>query len=207
MPDNSRATRLVQRRYDRFASQFDSRMGMMERFARKWRQLQWSMAEGSRMLEVGVGTGLNFAFYPPQTRVVAVDLSPKMLQQAHERAVKDNVNVDQALMDAQKLAFPDDTFDSVLATYVFCSVPDPIAGLRELRRVCKPGGKVVLMEHVRSKNPVMGFFMDLWNPLLVRIGGENINRRTVENVAKSGLVVERATSLWSSIFYLIEARK
>jgi len=90
-------------------------------------------------------------------------------------------------MDAQNLQFPEGSFDTVVATCVFCSVPDPIKGLEEIKRVCKPGGKVILLEHVRSDNPILGKIMDLLDPLTVRMIGPHINRRTVENIIKAGL--------------------
>jgi len=93
-----------------------------------------------------------------------------------------------------------------VASFVFCSVPDPIRGLREVGRVCKPGGSVHLLEHVISARPVLARLMNLANPL-ARLIGDNINRRTVDNVARSGLKVDRVTDLAADIFKLIEARK
>jgi len=110
-------------------------------------------------------------------------------------------------MDVQALEFEDNSFDTVVASFVFCSVPDPIRGLTEIKRVCKPKGKVVLLEHVLSSKSVPAWFMNLVNPLAVRIMGANINRRTVENVIKSGLVIEQVSDLGWGIFKLIEARK
>jgi phosphatidylethanolamine/phosphatidyl-N-methylethanolamine N-methyltransferase len=94
----------------------------------------------------------------------------------------------------------------VIATFVFCSVPDPILGLNEIRRVCKPGGKVVLLEHVSSSRRSLSLVINLLNPLVHWISGDNFNRMTAENVARSGLAIEKVTHL-SSIFRLIDARK
>lgn len=110
-------------------------------------------------------------------------------------------------MDIQELAFPDNSFDSVVASYVFCSVPHPVQGLQEARRVCQPRGKIVLLEHVRSPNSWLGRLLDLLNPLVVRVWGANINRSTLTNVERSGLHIETTTSLWIGIVKLIEARK
>jgi len=109
-------------------------------------------------------------------------------------------------MDAQHLEFEANTFDTVVASFVFCSVPDPVRGLMEIERVCKPGGKIVLLEHVLSANRVLGWLMNLANPVVVRIVGANINRRTEENVIKSGLVIEQVIDLGVGILKLIEAR-
>jgi ubiquinone/menaquinone biosynthesis C-methylase UbiE len=109
--------------------------------------------------------------------------------------------------DVQDLRFDDNSFDSVLASFVFCSVPDPVQGLREVERVCKPGGKVILLEHVLSTNRILSWFMDLSNPIVVRVVGANINRKTVDNVHNSGLVLEHVTNLAAGIFLIIESRK
>ena len=109
-------------------------------------------------------------------------------------------------MDVQNLSFEDNTFDTVAATFVFCSVPDPVKGLMEVRRVCKPEGKVLLLEHVLSANNILAFLMNLVNPIVVSTMGPNINRKTVENVANSGLRVEKVTDLAAGIFKLIEAK-
>jgi len=172
-----------------------------------WRALLWSKVEGERILEVGVGTGKNFPHYPPHREVVGVDFSPNMLERAKAKREGYDVRVALSLMDVQDLAFPDDTFDSVVASFVFCFVPDPILGLRELGRVLKPGGKAIFLEHVLSANPIIAWLMVAANPAVVRMMGANINRRTVENVESSDLVVEEVSDLWAGIFKLIEARK
>jgi ubiquinone/menaquinone biosynthesis C-methylase UbiE len=122
-----------------------------------------------------------------------------MLRRAEDKASKQRIKVHLQQMDVQHLEF-EDTFDTVVATFVFCSVPDPVRGMREIERVCKPGGKVVLLEHVLSANRLLGWLMNLANPLVVRAIGANINRATVENVSKGGLVVEQVTELAAGIF-------
>jgi phosphatidylethanolamine/phosphatidyl-N-methylethanolamine N-methyltransferase len=193
---DDRATTLTKSRYNRIAPVYDLMEGIIERFAfRRWRERLWSQVDGNRVLEVGVGTGKNLPYYPRGVQVTAVDLSDKMLERARRRAQELGNEVDLRLMDTQRLAFPDAAFDVAVATFVFCSVPDPVRGLRELGRVVRPGGWVLLLEHVRVNKPVIGRLMDLLDPLVVRLMGPHINRRTVENVRKAGLEIERVEEL------------
>jgi ubiquinone/menaquinone biosynthesis C-methylase UbiE len=208
MKIESKHTEAARKRYNRIAPFYDFMEGLVERSRySQWRELLWSKVEGNKILEVGVGTGKNFPYYPPHTEITAIDFSEKMFSRATMRSEKQKVKVDLKQMDVQNLEFTDNTFDTVVATFVFCSVPDPVKGLIEIERVCKPGGKVLLLEHVLSANRLLGVLMNLLNPLVVRTMGPNINRKTVDNVANSGLKVESVTDLAAGIFKLIEARK
>ena len=208
MTTENKATKAARRRYNRIAPVYDFMGGLIERPRyNRWREMLWSKVEGANILEVGIGTGRNFPYYPPQAEITAIDFSEKMLAYARDKARKQGVQVRLEQMDVQKLEFADTTFDTVVASFIFCSVPDPVGGFIEVERVCKPGGKVVLLEHVMSVNRILGWLMNLANPLVVRIVGANINRHTVANVTKSGLVVEQVTTLGAGIFKLIEARK
>lgn len=200
-------TEAAKKRYNRIAPLYDFMTGLMEMSRYYRRELLWSKVEGVHILEVGVGTGKSFSYYPPDVVITAVDFSDRMLKRAKDKAIKQKVKVRLQQMDVQNLEFEDNTFDTVVASFVFCSVPDPVRGLMEVKRVCKPGGKVVLLEHVLSTNRILGWFMNLANPLVVRMIGVNINRQTVGNVIKSDLVVELVTGLGAGIFKLIEARK
>jgi len=206
MTTENKTTKEARKRYNRLAPFYDLMEGLAEKRYSGWRQLLWSKVEGKKILEVGVGTGKNFPYYPTKAEITAIDFSEKMLSRAKEKAEDHNVKVDLRQMDVQTLSFEDNTFDSVIATFVFCSVPDPIKGLMEIKRVCKPGGKVLLLEHVLSANRILAWLMNIMNPLVVRTMGPNINRKTVENVVKSGLKVEKVTDLSTGIFKLIEAR-
>jgi len=203
-----KATEAARKRYDRIAPLYDMMQGFAEVLNRgRWRRLQWSKVEGNDILEVGVGTGKNFPWYPAGAGVTAIDFSRRMLERARARSDKDKVKVRLRQMDIQNLEFGDDSFDTVVASFVFCSVPDPVLGLHEIRRVCRPGGKVILLEHVLSSNRVLARLMNLANPLAVRMMGANINRRTVDNVVRSGLTIEKVTDLGGGVFKLIEAKK
>ena len=208
MKTGNKATEAAKRRYNRIAPVYDLMEGLVERSRySKWREILWSKVEGNDILEVGVGTGKNFGYYPAGAEITAIDFSEKMLRRAREKTGKQGVNVRLQQMDVQNLEFGDNTFDSVVASFVFCSVPDPVGGLREIERVVRPEGKVVLLEHVLSANKVLAWLMNVVNPVVVRFMGPNINRRTVENVVQGKLVVERITDLGAGIFKLIEARK
>jgi ubiquinone/menaquinone biosynthesis C-methylase UbiE len=179
-------TDLVRRRYDRVAPVYDAFEWLMELRFRGWRRKLWRQVDGDRILELGVGTGKNLQFYPPGKTVKAIDISEKMLQRARRKAEKLGSSVELEQADAQALPFPDDSFDSVVATFLFCSVPDPLQGLREARRVLNPGGRIFLLEHVLSAIPVLRQFMKLIDPIPARIWGAHINRETVETVKAAG---------------------
>ncbi len=178
----------------------------MERFLfASWRARLRDRIVGNRVLEVGVGTGKNTPYYPQEVKVTAIDLSPRMMERAQRNALILGQEVDFWEMDVQHLAFPDQVFDTVFATFVFCSVPDPVSGLRELRRVCKPGGTLLLLEHIRPKNFILGFLFDLLNPIVVRMMGANINRRTLDNIRMAGWRIQVEERLSSDIVCWIEA--
>jgi phosphatidylethanolamine/phosphatidyl-N-methylethanolamine N-methyltransferase len=199
-----RMTETVRRRYNRFAPVYD---WFIERAQGGWWEMLWNRAEGGRILEVGAGTGKSFPFYPYGAEMTAIDFSPGMLLRARTKAKKRDVNVRLLEMDVQRLEFEDNTFDTVTACFVFCSVPHPVRGLMEVKRVCKPGGKVLLLEHVISRNRMAARLMNLFNPLAFWLIGDNINRETVRDVKDSDLEVEQVTDLSAGIFKLIEARK
>jgi len=187
-------TETIKRRYNRTALFYDWMDFMISDNLRK---KVIGMARGW-VLEVGVGTGKNLPFYPPGCSVTAIDFSPAMLERAIRRAEKLGLTVALLEMDAQHMEFADNTFDTVVATCVFCSVPDAVQGLREIKRVCKPDGQVILLEHIRSENPVWGKIMDILNPISLYLVGSNINRRTVHNVSNAGFKLKEVQDMSAS---------
>jgi len=150
MEVNAQQQALTRKRYNRMAFLYDFMEAPIERLRlAAWRSRLRERITGSKALEVGVGTGKNLPYYPDGVNITAVDLSPRMLERARKKAARLDLNVDLQEMDVQRLNFPENYFDMVFATFVFCSVPDPVAGLKELRRVCKPDGRLILLEHVR----------------------------------------------------------
>lgn len=205
LPIDQRATAATRARYNRIARVYDRVEARTERRFAPMRTDLWRRVRGPHVLEVGVGTGKNLPFYPASISVTGVDLAPRMLDQARARAANLGVTVDLREADAQALPFPDASFDTAVATFVFCSVPDPALGLCEVRRVLKPGGQLLLLEHVLTHKPVLRQIMHLLNPLVVRLMGANIDRETVENVRRAGFVDVRVEDRWLDIVKLIEA--
>ncbi|MGO1712446.1 MAG: class I SAM-dependent methyltransferase [Senegalia sp. (in: firmicutes)] len=198
----------IKKRYNRISKIYDLMERPMENMSMgEWREELIKRIEGKNVLEVGVGTGKNLSYYPDNLNVTAIDFSPNMLEKARAR-VKNKKNIKLIEMDAQKMDFADNTFDTVVTSCVFCSVPDPIKGLKEIRRVCKDDGKVIMLEHMRSENEIVGKFMDIINFIPLNIWGANINRRTIENLKKAGFKKEDThyQDIWSDIVRLIEIR-
>jgi phosphatidylethanolamine/phosphatidyl-N-methylethanolamine N-methyltransferase len=126
---------------------------------------------GDRVLEVGVGTGINTALYPSDCAVTGIDFSSSMLEKAHDRIARKGIrNVRLAQMDAQNMTFADDSFDIVYAPYVISVVPNPVAVTREMYRVCRPGGKIIILNHFRSKSRLGSWLEKIIAPFTLYLG-------------------------------------
>jgi len=194
------------KRYNRIAPWYDLMEAPLERRRlAAWRSRLRKRITGQKALEVGVGTGKNLPFYPKGVDITAIDFSPRMLKRAQKKTKKLGFKVHLLEMDVQNLNLPENYFDTVFATFVFCSVPDPVAGLKELRRVCRPGGRLILLEHMRPENVILGHIFDLLNWLVIRMTGANINRRTVDNIQAAGWRIQTTENLFSDIVRWIEA--
>ena len=172
--------------YDKFAKGYDKALAPFEkRFLAKWRQETLSfLPENARVLEIGAGTGANFKFYPHSDFPVASEISLKMLALARRKT--NEIKLVQA--DAETLPFAANSFDAAFATLVFCSLPNPQNAFGELRRIVRPNGRIVLLEHVRP-NGLLGYIFDFLNIFTVRLIEDHFNRQTARLAENSGLKV------------------
>lgn len=172
--------------YDRIAKDYDKTLAPFEkRFLSRWRRETLSLLpENARILEIGAGTGANFRFYPACRQSVASEISLKMLEFA--RTKTNEISLVQA--NAEFLPFPANSFDAAFATLVFCSIPNPENAFAELKRVVKPAGRIVLLEHVRPRGP-LGFAFDFLNIFTVALIEDHFNRQTAKLAENSGLKV------------------
>ncbi len=191
----------VTARYDRTARFYDFYDKPMDLLGVRRRRRRLLARARGNTLEVGVGTGRNLVFYPADVTLTGIDLSPGMLAKATSAAERNRPETSLEIGDVHYLRFDDDTFDTVTATCVFCSVADPVAGLAELGRVVRPDGQILLLEHVRPTSRVFGWLFDRLTPLTRRLLGPDINRRTEHNVTSAGLSIDevRRLSIWREI--------
>lgn len=192
--------------YDRHARGYDRGEAATEwLLGRRLRRRILDSASGD-VLEVGVGTGASLGHYPPGCRVTGVDLSAAMLAAAREKAALLGLPVTLHQGDAQRLPFGDGSFDTCVSQLTLCTVPDPAAALRELRRVCRPDGSILLLEHTTSTNPVLACACRLYAPLQARALGCHLNRPILELTEQAGLRVRRVERHVRGIVLLIWAR-
>jgi ubiquinone/menaquinone biosynthesis C-methylase UbiE len=183
-------TERARRIWDKQAPRFDRTMSFWEKVlfvgGREW---ACGQAKGD-VLEIAVGSGRNFPYYPRDIRLTAIELSPAMLELAHARAAELGLEVDLRLGDAQALDFPDESFDTLICTCSLCSIPHHDQAVAEAKRVLRPGGRLVLLEHVRSPALPVRTGQRLLNPLTVRFEGDHLLREPLEHVKAEGLEIE-----------------
>ncbi len=173
----------------------------------RWRGLLWKrVREEARVLDAGAGTGLNISYYRKDHRVVALDTNPFFLERARRRARDRSGQVEFVLGSVQDIPYADATFDSVVTTFLFCQVENPGRGMGELKRVLKPGGQLLMLEHVRS-NGGWGRLMDVLAGPLYRMFGDHIARDTDLYASSAGFTNLTRQSLLFNVVKIIEAEK
>ncbi len=175
----------------------------------KWRKLVWkNVLPTSKVLEVGVGTGKNIPYYPDNVEVVGIDFSQGMLKKATLRSENyPSKKMKLMKMDVTNMVFPEDNFDFVISTFVFCTVPNPAAGLREINRVLKPKGQAIFLEHMRSDRWFYNLPLYMMNPAIKTLVGTSVTRKTKENILKAGLLIVKEEKLFSDIVRLLICKK
>ena len=193
--------------YDRNAAVYDKVLSPVEKTLSKWRRRLLKDAHG-KTLEIGIGTGKSLSDYPKGVSITGIDSSENMLKYASKSANGYNHIDELLIMDAEDLRFPDNTFDTVVSSCVFCSINNPVKALKEIKRVCKSTGTVYLLEHVRSQKKVIGKIMDILNPISFKLYGDNINRKTYDNLIKAGFETSQieVENVWWDIWQIYRIR-
>lgn len=161
----------VERVYEKLSGVYDLTFGPTLHQGRLQTMDLIDFGEGAEILEVGVGTGINLSLYPASCHITGIDLSAGMLEKARERIAKKGLRHCRVMeMDAAALTFADDTFDVVYAPYLISVVPDPVAVALEMRRVCKPGGRIIILNHFKSEHPLISRIETAISPMTVHLG-------------------------------------
>jgi ubiquinone/menaquinone biosynthesis C-methylase UbiE len=197
----------VQRRWDEHAAGYDQQFQFLERrFFVDTRDWVCAQATGD-VLEVAVGTGLNLGHYPADVRLTGIDLSPGMLAKARHRADQLGRRVELRTADAEHLPFPDASFDTVVCTYSLCGIPDERQALAEMARVLRPGGRLLLADHIEAKAWAGRLLQRLVELISVPLEGEHYRRRPLRHLAGLGLVVQRRDRFALGIIERLAATK
>lgn len=192
--------------YDSLAPSYNRNLHLIERTLGIWRHRADLYARVSGdVLDVACGTGQNFPHFPPTARVTAVDLSPGMVAQAQARAAALGRDITTHVMDAETLDFPDASFDFVTSALATCSFPHPVNAVREMGRVCRPGGRVLLLEHGRSTWGVLNAVLDRAAPGDYRSTGCRLNNDPLRVLREAGLTLLSARRALLGIIYVLEA--
>lgn len=193
--------------YDRNAALYDKILSPVEKTLSKWRRRLLKDAQGE-ILEIGIGTGKSLLDYPDGVSITGIDSSENMLRYARKRAKGYNHIEKLLIMDAENLIFDDNTFDTVVSSCVFCSVDNPVTAFKEIKRVCKNNGSIYLLEHVRSQKKILGKVMDILNPISFRLYGDNINRKTYNNLIEAGFEPSQieVENVWLDVWQIFRVK-
>ena len=196
----------MRRHWDKQSVSYDQKMDRAERLFGDTRSWVCRQAMG-QALEVAVGTGLNLGLYPAEVTLTGMDLSPAMLDGARERATALGRDVDLRVGDAQRLEFADASFDTVVCTFGLCAVPDDRGAVDEMVRVLRPGGLLLLADHVVSTSPVIRLLQAAAELYSVPVENEYFRRRPIEHVMTAGLAILRHDRFTKGIVERVAARK
>ena len=196
---------VTQGKWDKAAANFDvmAGNGAEKRWLPKKQELFGNMQ--GKILFLALGTGLDVVAFPPRQDITAIDISPKMVEQAQKRIADYDGDINAQVMDVHELSFADAEFDQIFTSCTFCSVPNPVEGLRALRRVLKPGGELFMFEHTGSKYFPLSLMMKLMSQLTERFG-PSMSRSTVENVRKAGFEIVEVDHVYLDVVKIIKAR-
>ncbi|WP_166241542.1 class I SAM-dependent methyltransferase [Paenibacillus turpanensis] len=193
-----------------FTRWYDRFMGPLERGSFQHIRQRLLQAAKGKVLEVGSGTGVNFEWYSRVTveEVTAIEPVDAMREQSLQRAAKAPVTIHLYNAGAEYLPFPDESFDTVVATLVMCTIPDPVQAMQEMYRVCKPGGRFLMFEHVQHEHRWLRFLQDALTPMWKRwCDGCHLNRDSIGLLGKGGFTIVREERLLGSLFVVVEAVK
>jgi ubiquinone/menaquinone biosynthesis C-methylase UbiE len=197
--------REIREKYRAAAPRYDHAMLPLERLVLgRWRRLLAGQARG-RVLEVASGTGANLPYYPPGLDLTLVDISPEMLEIAERRATGLRLEVRTFVMDAANLELPAAGFDTVVSTLGICTFPDPLSSLKEMSRVCRPSGRILLLEHGRSTSRLLSSIQDRYAAPWALRTGCHWNRDVAQLVVDAGMKLESVMTSWSGIICLVVA--
>lgn len=200
-------TEFVRSHYDRTAGRYDRKIRIPELLlfadGRAWAAGQ----AGGDVLEVAVGSGRNLPYYRPGVHVVGVDVSASMVALARARRPPSGVTTELRVDDAQQLDMADGTFDTVVATLALCSIPDDSRAVREMARVLRPGGRLLLLEHVRSPVKIVRAAQRILEPAFLRLEGDHLLRQPEVRVTEAGLRIDHTHRSKLGLVLRLDAHK
>lgn len=200
-------TERIRKIFDKQAPKYDKSMSRFERLLFAGNR-EWVCERASgEVLELAAGTARNLPFYSGDVKVTGVELSPEMAELGRQRAEEVGREIDMRVGDAESLPFPDESFDTVVCTYGLCTIPDDAAAVHEAKRVLRPGGRILLAEHVRSPNGVVRTIQRVLEPLAHRLGGDHLMREPLDHLEAEGFEVDEVKRQKAGWVELVAAHK
>jgi ubiquinone/menaquinone biosynthesis C-methylase UbiE/predicted ester cyclase len=200
-------TERVRRIFDKQAPKYDKSMSRFERLLFAGNR-EWVCAQArGQVLDIAAGTARNLPYYPSDATLTGIELSPEMAALGRTRAEDLGRQFEMVVGDATALPFADQSFDTVVCTYGLCTIPDDAAAVREAKRVLRPGGRILLAEHVRSPNPIIRTIQRVLEPVAHRLGGDHLLREPLDHLAAEGFQVDEVKRQKAGWVELVAARK